>query len=78
MRKLKCLSILVLMILIAPDLGWADQKKSGNNSKDTPTESLQLNYNKIEHTYTSQKGSQNGNGKASNGPAHSSSGIHNR
>jgi hypothetical protein len=79
MHKLKHLSILLLMILIAPGLGWADQKKSGNSgSKDTPKESVGLNYGQVKWTYTSQKGSQNGNGKGANAPAHSSTGSHNR
>ena len=45
------LAIALAFLLAAPCIAVADQKKSSSSGKDTPTESLSLNYGKIEQTY---------------------------
>ena len=44
-------AIALAFLLAAPCIALADQKKSSSSGKDTPTESLSLNYGKIEQTY---------------------------
>jgi len=45
------LAIALAFLLAAPCIAVADQKKSSSSGKDTPTESLSLNYGKIEQSY---------------------------
>ena len=49
------LAIALAFLLAAPCIALADQKKSSSSGKDTPTESLSLNYGKIEQTYFPQR-----------------------
>jgi type VI protein secretion system component Hcp len=45
------LAIALAFLLAAPCIALADQKKSSSSGKDTPTESVGLNYGKIEQSY---------------------------
>lgn len=45
------LAIALAFLLAAPCIALADQKKSSSSGKDTPTESLSLNYGKTEQSY---------------------------
>ena len=52
----KILMIGMVIVLVAPSTALADKKKANTSSgKDTPTESINLNYSKTQFEYTNQQ-----------------------